>query len=665
MRTIRFTYITLILVLGAFNFAIGQTNTLTTNLTNIDSVAIDSTVLQLAPVRGTTDTAAKNKKEPFTVQPWEFRAPIGATVTETDSTLRWQIWPDWTYKLNRDPGVISYRMGTGIRTNAVQHNAHEPRHQQLYWEGVLLNDPVSGALNWSLIPQHKIGTVYQQDLGTQNRKTYYLRQYYLNKPLSRLIYSESKFSKRDLEFEVSHNISRRMNVELSYWDRRTGGEYPNSKITGRQIFSKVSYHLSEDRYLKLNYVNNNYDIGMPFGYGISDLRLFNFDRFSATATQNSASSTNKSSLLSLNFYQRKADSSVTKDNLRAGIYYRGNERSLSQNTDTTSYKVSSVGAMAKKWWTLGGFTLETSADIKQFFNKSSNEGSLTASNWTLLNTEGRISLDFTPLIDLKGGGNFKVRSDGFQSYRLNASSDISLAGITLTPGASSGTVMPTPQQLYWSSKSYEGNSGLKSEKVQEVRGTLSYQFNPETQIGVRGQYKDITDGIMAVDSTFTNVGGYSSQSATFFFNWDLTHFEFNGSATIHRFADSYLKPDNKIPMNPSERVWLKGGAYWKGYLFDRATYVKAGVSGMMAPFRYQADHYNPELDSWQPVSQDQLLPIFNRLDVDVTARVRSIMFLLRWQNVLDDVSQLGYFETAQYPMSQRRFIFGVRALFRN
>ncbi|WP_138429574.1 putative porin [Fodinibius saliphilus] len=665
MRILRFTYCTLFIFAAFYSAATAQVDTLATEVVGIDSVIADSSLLQTVSIDEFSDSSSSKSGSAFTVQPWEFRAPLGAEVSATDSTLRWQIWPDWTYKLNRDPGVISYRMGTSMRSNAVQYNAHEPRHQQLYWEGVLLNDPVSGALHWSLIPQHKIGTVYQQDLGTQNRQTYFLRQNYLSKPLSRLIYSESKFSKRDLEFEVSHNLSRRMNIELSYWDRRAGGEYPNSEITGRQIFGKVSYHLSRNQYLKLNYINNNYDIGRPFGYGIPDLRLYNFDRFRATANQNSGNSQRTSSLLALNYYKRKSDSLVTKDNFRAGINYRGNERSLTQNSDTTSYKVSSVGATAKKWWSVGDITIETSAEGKQFFNKTAADGSLPTSNWALLNGEGRISLDFTPIIDFTGGAAVKLRSDGFQSYRLNVSSDLHLGGFTLTSGASSGTLMPTQQQLYWNSTRYKGNSELSNENIQEVRGTLSYHFNPETEIGLRGQYKDITDGIMATDSSFTNVNGYSSQSATFFFNWDLTHFEFKGSATVHRFADSYLKPDNQIPMNPSERIWLKGSAYWKGYLFDRATYVKAGVSGMLAPFQYQADHYNPELDTWQPVSQDQLLPVYNRMDVDITARVRSIIFLLRWQNVLDDVSQLGYFETAQYPMSQRRFIFGVRALFRN
>lgn len=212
----------------------------------VDSVIVDSSAIRMVDITVDStagDSVSPEKEKPlFKVDPWDFHAPIGAEVTATDSTLRWQTWPDWTYKLNRDPGVISYRMGTNLRSNAVQRYAHEPRHQQLYWEGISLNDPVSGLLNWSLIPQHKVATMYGEDLGTHYRSTYYLHQYYLNKPLSRLIYRESKFSNRSLEFEVSHNLSQRMNFELGYWDRRAGGEYSNSEITGRQIYAKASYH---------------------------------------------------------------------------------------------------------------------------------------------------------------------------------------------------------------------------------------------------------------------------------------------------------------------------------------------------------------------------------------------------------------------------------------
>jgi hypothetical protein len=633
----------------------------------VDTVVIDSTVVRpvsILPSRGITGSQSQPEKKLFKVVPWEFHAPLGADLIETDSTMRWQGWPDWSYKLNLEPGVISYRLGTSIRSNAVQQFAHAPAQQQLYWEDILLNDPVSGTLHWSEIPQHKIGSFYSQDLGTKYRSTYYLRQYYLNKPLTRLIYSESSYSKRDLEFEVSHNLSQRTNIELSYWDRRTGGEYPNSTITGRQIYAKISHHLSKNQYLKLNYINNNYNIGQPFGYSITDLRTFNFDRYRVSASEPSANSRERTSLLALHFYKRSKDSTQAIDNFHAGLYYRGNERIGHFNSDSTQYKLRTLGVSAKKWWTTGGVSLDGTTSYEYFFNQVKNEG-FPRSTWSLLKTEGRVLFDFTSIIDLEGAGAFHLRSDGFQSYRLNATSDISIGGFTLSPGVTVGSTMPTLQELYWDSEGYSGNPDLFNEKVREAHASITFSFTSEAKIGIRAQHKDITDGIMFVGSTFSNVGSYASQSATAFLEWDVTHFEFNGSATLHRFTDSYSKPSGLIPMSPRKKVWLKGGAYWKGYLFGRATYVKAGLSGMMSPFRYQADHYNPVLDTWQSASDDQLLPVFNRLDVDISARLRWIMFSLRWENVLDDVNQLGYFETAQYPMAGRRFIFGVRAFFRN
>ena len=661
MISSRLKYVITVLLFGIPAIGLSQVDSTAT-----DSVVVDSTLFRPVelPPEEPTEQEGEQEKPLFTVTPWEFHPPLNAELTATDSTLRWQNWPDWTYKLNREPGIISYRLGTAVRSNAVLRDAHEPRHQQLYWEGISLNDPVSGLVDWSLIPQHKISEFYSRELGTQHRSTYYLHQYYLNKPLSRLLYSESKFTYRNLEFEVSHNLSQRTNVELSYWDRRAGGEYPNSEVTGRQIYGKISHHLDQRRYLKLNYISNNYDIGQPFGYDIPNLAQYNFDRFTASANR-SAQSQTSSSLLALNYYQRSADTTKAVDNFHAGLFYRGRERSLSSNPDSTHYKVQSVGANAKKWWNWGGLTLESSASYEQFFNQDVNNGSLITSNWSLFKTEGQILLDYTPIIDLSGGATFRLRSDGYQSYRINAESDIELGPFTLTAGASTGSIIPTPQQLYWRSAEYEGTPTLQNEKIQEARGSIKYHITDDTHIGLRAQHKDITDGIMVADSAFTNVPSYGSQSATAFFEWNLQHFEFDGSVTAHRYTENYTNPSEFIPMQSAERVWLKGSAYWKGYLFDRATYVKAGLSGMLSPFRYQPDHYNPTLDYWQPVSDDQRLPYFSSLDVDISARVRSIMFILRWENVLDDVSQLGYFETAQYPMSQRRFIFGVRALFRN
>lgn len=695
MKLLRVTYLLLILLAGWQSAAMAQVDSTTVDSVALDSAATDTLFLyppELSTVAAdtvafdtmVTDTlfrfplnfagfqntqnqpmAEDDKKELFKVNPWEFHAPLGAKRTATDSTLRWQYWSDWTYRLNREPGVISYRLGTNIRSNAVQRYAHEPRHQELYWEDISLNDPVSGNVNWELIPQNKIADFYTDDLGTMYESRFYHHQYYINKPLSRLIYSESKFNYRNLEFEVSHNLSQRTNVELSYWDRRSGGEYSNSEITGRQIYLKASHHLDQNKYLKLNYTTNNYDIGQPFRYNMSDLATFNFDRYSASANQPSATTKRKNNIITLNYYQRNPDSTQTEDNFRVGLFHRNDERLLTLPGDSTGYSLTSVGVNVRKWWQWGGLQLETGAKADYSFNQTPENRSLPADNWATATADGSLLIGFIPFIDLMGDAEVQMRSDGFQSYQINAEAEVSIGEFSLMGGVSSGAVIPTPQQLYWDSDQFAGNADLQNEKIQDVRGSLSYNFTPDTKIGIRGQHKEITDGIMVADSLFINTDNYASQSATAFFEWDLTHFEFEGSAVLHRFADSFLSPSGSIPMLSQERIWVKGSAYWKGYLFDRATYVKAGVSGMAAPFRYQADHYNPELNYWQSVSNDQQLPMFNRLDIDISARVRSIVFILRWENVLDDVSQLGYFETAQYPMSQRRFIFSVRALFRN
>lgn len=605
-------------------------------------------------------------EEMFEVKPWAFHAPLLAETTANDSTLRWQIWPDWTYKLNREPGVISYRLGTALKSNAVQKYAHEPRHQELYWEDINLNDPVTGLLYWPLITHHKISNFYEQDLGTSHRSTYFLRQYYLNKPLSRLIYSESKFTTRNLEFEVSHNLSQRTNLELSYWDRRDGGEYSNSEITGRKIFGRVTHHLDQRRLFKVNYTNDKYDISQPFGYVIPDMRLFNFDRFTTTANMPSASSENGASVFVMNFYQRSPDTTSATDDLHAGIFYKGRQRSLTYPADTTRYTIKSIGANIRKWLQFGSLELEGSVSHEYFYNSTLGTGNLFFGDWKLTRLEAKASFSLIPGIRLVGDSEYRKRSGGYRSYRLNFSPEFQLGGLTLKPGASAGTVMPTMQQLYWQSEEYRGDPTLDNEVIQEFRGLVKYNFSPSIHLGIRAQHKDINNGVMiGSDSTFTNTSPYASQSVAAFFDLDSKHIEFSGSATVHRFTNHSDAPASAIPMSPRERIWLKGSFYWKGYLFDRATYVKAGLFGMITPYRYQADSYNPALDYWQPVSQDQFLPQFNRLDLDISARIRSIVITLRWENILDEVAQLGYFETAQYPMSQRRFIFGVRALFRN
>ncbi len=656
----KFTYL-LVLFLGLSLAAEAQIDS-----TAFDSVGIDTAGLDITAAVDTVradSVASDSLKKVFKVVPWKYHRPLGSELASSDSTLRWQIWPDWTYKRNRDPGVISYRLGTIERNNAYMINAQEPRYQRLSWEGMNLNDPVSGTLYWNLIPIHKINSFYSEDNGLFYDSNFYLRQYYLNRPLTKLNYEESKFDYRSLEFMASQNFSQKTNVELSYWDRRAGGEYSNSNVSGRQIYARIFHQPDHRQSFKLAFLSNKYTAGEPFGYLIPEPQNFAFDRFRTSAVESRAESVVNASNISLSYYRRGTDTTRVADNFHAGVFYNSRSRELEYSADSTYYKIQSFGGSTRKWLELKPFSLEAGLSYELFENKEGIISNLDLNNWSLLRADGELVFKPVPFLELNGEMAYGHRSDGFDSYRLQTGAAIYAGNVmTLEAKASKGTIMPTPQQLYWSSIEFRGDAGLVNEEVQEVMGRISFRPFDTFEIGVKGQVKELKNSIMVgTDSSFFNTPDYRSLSASPYFNYENSFLELSGSATYQQFENR----SSQAFLDENERVWLKGSLYLKGYLFDRATYVKAGFAGMMSPYRYQAAEYNPVLDFWQPLSDDLLLPSYNRLDFDLSARVRTIMILLRWENILDEVTQRGYFETAGYPMSQRRFIFGIRTFFRN
>ena len=96
-----------------------------------------------------------------------------------------------------------------------------------------------------------------------------VRDYYLVKPISTLNYDESSYTFRNLEFGVGHNFSERSHLELSFWDRRAGGNYPANELKGSQMFAKGYYHLSKTLRLDVWAANNSFEADESFGYSNS------------------------------------------------------------------------------------------------------------------------------------------------------------------------------------------------------------------------------------------------------------------------------------------------------------------------------------------------------------------------------------------------------------
>jgi hypothetical protein len=611
------------------------------------------------------DTLLSNvRKVTFKVHQWQYHAPLQAALAATDSTLRWQVWLDWMTKKNRDPGVITYRLGSSARRNTMQVNAQEPQYLQLYWEDIPLNDPVSGMADWSYIPRHKIEKIYKSDLGTVHRTTFHLKEHYLNKPMTKLKYTESSNKTRGLEFMLSYNFSQKTNAELSYWSRQDGGEYDNSAIKGPQIYAKVTHIIDHRQEVKINFLSNHYDVGLPFGYNIPDPFRFAFNHYVTNANEPSGKGDRASTIIGLHYY-RRSDTTKPTD-LHAGIFMNGLSREVKYSADTTSYNVHVFGANIRKWYRTGPLKAEGAASFEYFANDRSAISSLAVGNWGQLKAEGRVNFQALPFLQLNGQANYRKRSDGYADSRLGVSAKLQIGNLTaLSAGITTGSRMPTPQQLYWQANEYHGNPNLQREQIEEMHGKLQVMPYDGLTVGLEGYLKQIKHGIMiGADSTFTNETPYGVLSTDAFFTYNLTHFEFSGSATLQQFGNFMQTSPAPLPVNQTSRIWFKGGAYIKGYLFHHATYMKVGLAGMMSPQAYIPEQYYPSLGFWQ-ASGSRAIPPFNRLDLDISARVRWIMFVLRFENVLDGVNQLGYFETAGYPMPGRRFIFGLRVYFRD
>jgi len=637
----------------------------------LKQVQADTQFVQHSRVDVTEAIQASKKdtaKKAIKITPWKYSKPLGMTEVSNDSLLRWQMWPNWVYRMNRKSGVISYRLGTLGRTDGLLIEGHEPRHQSLSMGNINLTDPVTGSVNWNYIPHHKVAEYYDRDFGIQHESNFRLRQYYLNKPESQLKYDESSYQYRSLEFMVTENFSRKTNAELSYWDRRDGQEYPNSTLSGRQIFARLFHNLSNETAIKATYLQNAYDLGMPFGYRIGSLLTYNFDRYAATANQSSAQSKVRANVLSLGLYKRKKGKKY--DNFQVGLTYRKNKRTLRYNVDTTAYNVGELSGYVHKWFDLSWLKLEGKGTASKFFNTGGSQSSLSNGGWGLLNGEGALTFEPFDRLKLNVDGSVGYRSDSYTSESLSSQLKLRvLPFLLIKANAAFGTQMPTPQQLNWQSRKYSGTSGLSGETIASAGGSAELDITSHIKLGVRGRAENIQNGIMmnaAVDSVFTNMRSpYQSLMGIGYASIYTDHLELNGSATWHKYTSTGSSElIQELKAGPA-RIWFKGSAYLKGYVLSRAAYVKGGVAGMYSPNGYRASQYLPSMDIWQTANTTRAIPPFYRLDVDISARVRTIMILLRWENVLDGINQLGYFETDPYPMPGRRFMFGIRAFFRN
>lgn len=599
---------------------------------------------------------------PDTVYVWNQKFPESFEMSETDSTLRWINMLNLFDKFHKEKGAITSRMGTVARMDAAILHAYSTRHLNLEMEGLNYNDPLTGNVNWNRLPIHKLGAFYEADYGASYRSRARLREHYLIQPRTYLNFDESDFDYRSLEFSYTQNLLKTTNLELSFWDRRDGGGYRSQSVTGKQITARVYHQLNHRWLLKAGYINNGMELGEPFGYQLTDPNFFSFNTFVASPVESNASSDYTTNDLYIQVHHR-ADT-LSPVSSKMGIHYQVDKHSLSYSADTLSTNFSKLELFVRQRVSFSSTDLTGTA--RAFLLSEKEKSNLTKSSWlgTELSTDA--SQKIWSLFELNGHASLKTWNDSRSTSELSGRlifSPTDWLRISVFGGVLS--MAPDIQASYWQSDEFLGSAELSNEDSQFVGLQTEIDFWRNLTFGMRGDIRNSTNSVFVQDGQFQNIDPYTLTSGTAWLSLDSRLFEGEISGTYKAYSSDSFNPVNSTLAQSGERIWLKSHFYWKNYLFDRATFVKAGFSGMFSPNPFRTAEFITPLNRWQHGTNQFINPSYYRMDVDVSARIRWFMVLLKWENVLDQVGQLGYFESVGYPMPGRRFRFGIRVLFTN
>ncbi|MFP8488604.1 putative porin [Gracilimonas sp. Q87] len=633
----------------------------------IDSLQVAEPVDSISVPRDTTliqDTVQtfKQPEEIDPIFPWKEEFSDQAKLITTDSLLRWQIWPNWGDHQAYRSDVISFRQGTIGRVDAYHINGYQPYEQKILLDGLVINDPITGLPNYNLIPHRKIDKAVEY-YGGSYRSEIRIRDFYLLKPRSYLIYDEAGGAYRNLEFLVSRNFTQSTNLELSYWDRRGGDYYPNSNVQGNQITGRLYHHLNSKFLLRALYLRNQYNKDEPFGYIIGNPSEFPFDEFRSQPRNSSAKSEINRWDLITGIYHRKDTSST--ENAGLEISYSKNNKELFFVIDTLSQNIRSFSPRAFKKMDLGSLHLRVEG--RAAFQIADDNTSLSVSDWSIYN--GEITADFglSNKLNLFGRAGTSFDSNDNSGYETVVGVNLNpVTWIKLKVSGNSFSNIPSVQSQFWEGSGYSGNPDLENETGYSGTGDLKMSVNSKLEFGLKGRYKVSQNSVwISSDSSFTNSPDYDQMTGTFYGDFENHLFEFSSSATLQQFNYMEADPLNS-PINEHDQIlWVRNSAFVKGYVFDRAAYLKMGFKTLLSPFAYGSRTYNTELGIWQGNSIEQDIPPFFRMDAELSARVRGIMVVMRWENALDGFGQAGYFEAAGFPMPPRRLLVGIRAQFRN
>lgn len=623
-----------------------------------DSLATDSTMTLPNTLASSLSIAEDTVAKPlYKVTPWkEYKEPLERTMA-TDSLFRWTYRSDLADHLASIPGSLPHRTAIQMRSDAVILGTALPQQQQLNWYSMPMQDPLTDQPMMQHLPLTKLRALQMKSVAGHKQLDFTNRDFHVREPWTSLNFEESEGEYQNLEFSLTRNFDRRWNTQIGYRQYRDGNLYRMSDSEGNQIFVQNTYNINKKFRLLHQTHRSDLKVDDPYGYQLQQASLFPFNPF--TANPNRQARQNRFFSVHRFLLEGRADS-LSASNLRIQYYRKRNERSINAGADTTDYEIITHGLGASKRLTLGKL-IDSNFDFNTQVHRL--EGQLQdvnlPENVLEVRTEASLHFNLSKKLSIYAGGSAHFRNESISrlalaqmgGFRFRKSStqylEAQLFNREQLPsiaqiGAFTGSNLPIMQ-----------NRGIEAE--------ASLMRGPWT-LKLQGSYSDRQNQIL-IPAAYT----INNQTSPLLENQVLMQGSYQlmweGKRIYSHHRMNFLQIER--PTLIDQRLfsgWVLG---WKNYIFKKAAFLdlSAELRNDLLPFYGLG--YDPTNQLWQPQDFGRIPAFRSVLDLRASARIRSMIILVRWENLLDSMTQLGYFETIGYPAPYRRIVFGIRALFKN
>lgn len=628
-------------------------DTLRVNPVLSDSVTVD-------PVPGTSQAVnkAELKRPDFAIYPVRLISVPGSKVILTDSTIRWRSWLEYQEFIANRPGTVSYRLGGFGRTDLLLQAGLGGSQHELRLDGMDWRNPVTGQSRLSDVPMDRIDYVTEREQGGRIIHETGLFSVYSPKPITRVSYLQTAYELRNTDARVSRMIDHQSGFDFIYQGRNSASEYRRMGTESRQTGLRYFRHVNPNWYATAMLLYTGAEHEESDGYQLPSLVDFNFSRFFANATRLSAQSKVRSTqaMVSLSRVDSDAESRINHTNTRFLLYYDKYKREFSDSDIWFAYHMHQLHAGAEHAKTLGIVRLHGSA--KAYTTFIGPGSSLSIDSWSGYRAEANVILGGLPGIEFPVGIRLDGRTDGHQTMGVDAGLEWHpFSEVRLTGRHSVGSQMPEIGTKY---------------AIEYVQRPLEIESSTYQRTHIRVGIGSDTDGfqltmdgsvhlvdnftVLSSDRVYSQLNGVEFITGSAGLTWNHEHWEVGTAGLLQEHNAS----------GRTQTVLLnKTSAHWKGYVLSNAAYIRTGLTGTTSFRAMRTPQYHAVIDDWSFESTHGQIPAYSRLDLDLSARVRSLIVLFKYENLLQGVGQMGYYETAPYPMPSRRFMFGLRVVFIN